>query len=242
MADGIYAAAAGMAAQQTRMDAIANDLANSDTPGYKSERVAFEDLVYGSEGGVPVGSGAAALTAGRTTTQGVLQDSSDPLSLAIDGPGFFQIRRPDGTVGLTRDGSFELDASGSLVTTQGDRLVPPITVPSGTQPSAVTIGTNGSVTVAGRIVGQINLVNVPAPGGLLAVGNSTYLATAASGAASPLAAGATKIQQKQLEASDVDPATAMTDLLDAQQSYTLASQAIQTQSQMLQIANNIVST
>jgi flagellar basal-body rod protein FlgG len=240
MADGIYAAAAGMAAQQTRMDAIANDLANADTPGYKSERVAFKDLVYGREGNVAVGSGAAAIDAGRSTTQGTVSDSTDPLDLAIDGPGFFQIRRPDGTVGLTRDGSFELDASGSLVTSQGERLVPPITVPKGTQPSDVSISQSGAVTVAGRIVGQITLANVPSPGGLLAVGNSTYVATTASGAASPLAGG--RIQQSATEASNVDAASAMTDLLDAQQTYSLSSRAIQTQDQMLQIANQITST
>jgi flagellar basal-body rod protein FlgG len=240
MADGIYAAAAGMAAQQTRMDAIANDLANADTPGYKSQRVAFEDLVYGREGNVPVGSGAAALDAGRTTAQGTLSDSTDPLSLAIDGPGFFQVRRADGTVGLTRDGSFQLDAGGGLVTSQGERLVPPVTVPKGTQPSDVTIASNGSVTVAGRIVGQIALANVPSPGGLLAVGNSTYVATTASGAATTLRSGT--IKQSAVEASNVNAADSMTDLLDAQQSYSLASRAIQTQDQMLQIANQITST
>jgi flagellar basal-body rod protein FlgG len=237
MADGIYAAAAGMAAQQTRIDAIANDLANADTPGYKSERVAFKDLVYGSENGVPVGSGAAALDAGRSMQQGVLNDASDPLSLAIDGPGFFQVRRADGSVGLTRDGSFELDAAGGLVTSQGERLVPPITVPAGTQPKDVSIAQNGAVSVAGRIVGQIALVTVPSPGGLLAVGNSTYLASTASGA--PIPATGSKIQQSELEASNVDAATAMTDLLDAQQGYSLASRAIQTQDQLLQIANDI---
>lgn len=240
MADGIYAAAAGMAAQQTRMDAIANDLANADTPGYKSERVAFEDLVYGREGNVAVGSGAAALDAGRSTAQGTVSDSSDPLSLAIDGPGFFQIRRPDGTVGLTRDGSFQLDASGSLVTSQGDRLVPPVTLPQGTQPADVSISQSGAVSVNGRIVGQIALANVPSPGGLLAVGDSTSVATAASGAATPLRNG--RIQQGAIEASNVDTAAAMTNLLDAQQTYSLSSRAIQAQDQMLQIANQITGT
>jgi flagellar basal-body rod protein FlgG len=243
MADGIYAAAAGMAAQQTRLDAIANDLANADTPGYKSERVAFQDLVYGQEGNVPVGSGAVALDAGRSTAQGVLNDSADPLSVAISGPGFFQIRRPDGSVGLTRDGAFQLDSAGSLVTSQGERLVPPITLPAGTQPSDVTIGKDGTVSLqaSNRIVGKIALVNVPAPGGLLAVGSSTYVATAASGAATPLAAGTTtKVEQNQLEASNVDQATAMTNLLDAQQGYSLASRVISTQDQLLQMANGMV--
>jgi flagellar basal-body rod protein FlgG len=237
MADGIYAAASGMVAQQTRIDAIANDLANADTPGYKSQRVAFKDLVYGSEGGVAVGSGAAAVDAGRSTVAGGLQASDNPLSAAITGPGFFQIRRADGTTGLTRDGDFQLDADGGLVTTTGERLVPPITVPKGVQPDQVSIAQDGTVTAGGRALGKIQVVNVAAPGALLAVGDSTYTATAASGAATPVA-GAT-IQQSQLEGSDVDVAESMTELLDAQQSYSLASRAIQTQDQLLQIANEI---
>jgi flagellar basal-body rod protein FlgG len=237
MADGIYAAAAGMAAQQTRIAAIANDLANADTPGYKSERVAFKDLVYGSEGGVAVGSGVAAVDAGRSSAEGGLQSTGNPLSVAIDGPGFFQIRRLDGSSGLTRDGSFELDSSGGLVTSNGERLVPPITVPRGVQPGSVSIAQDGTVTAGGRTLGKIQVVNVPAPGALLAVGNSTYQVTAASGNTTPLQGA--KVEQSMLEGSDVDTASAMTELLDAQQSYSLASRAIQTQDQLLQIANDI---
>jgi flagellar basal-body rod protein FlgG len=237
MADGIYAAAAGMVAQQTRIDAIANDLANADTPGYKSQRVAFKDLVYGSEGGVAVGSGAAAVDAGRSSAEGGLQSTGNPLSVAISGPGFFQIRRIDGTVGLTRDGDFQLDSSGGIVTTNGERLVPPITVPKGVQPGQVSIAQDGTVTAGGRTLGKIQVVNVPAPGQLLSVGNSTYTTTAASGNATPLAGA--KLEQSMLEGSDVDTASAMTELLDAQQSYSLASRAIQTQDQLLQIANDI---
>jgi flagellar basal-body rod protein FlgG len=237
MADGIYAAASGMVAQQTRIDAIANDLANADTPGYKSQRVAFKDLVYGSEGGVAVGSGAAAVDAGRSSAEGGLQSTGDPLNVAIAGPGFFQIRRIDGSTGLTRDGGFQLDASGGLVTTNGENLVPPITVPKGIQPDQVSIGQDGTVTAGGRTIGKIQVVNVPAPGALLAVGNSTYTVTPGSGNATPLQS--TKLESGMLEGSDVDTASAMTELLDAQQSYSLASRAIQTQDQLLQIANDI---
>jgi flagellar basal-body rod protein FlgG len=242
MADGIYAAAAGMAAQQTRLDAIASDLANSDTPGYKSERIGFKDLVYNSEDGVAVGAGAAAVDAGRSLAQGTLNaDASNPLSVALTGPGFIQIRRPDGTTGLTRDGDLQLDSAGSLVTTDGSQLVPPIKVPVGTQPKDITIAGNGTVNVGNRAVGKISIVNVPAPGGLLSVGSSTYLATTASGAPAPVTGTVTTLQQGQLEASDVDAAEAMTDMMDAQQSYSLASRAISMQDQMLQIANEIKS-
>jgi flagellar basal-body rod protein FlgG len=240
MADGIYAAAAGMAAQQTRLDAISNDLANSDTPGYRSERIGFEDLVYNSEGGVPVGSGASAVDAGQSTVQGALNpDSTNPLSIGLNGPGYIQIKRADGTNGLTRDGDLQLDAAGSLVTTNGETLVPPVKVPTGTQPQDVTIATNGAVSVAGRTIGQITIVNVPAPAGLLAVGASTFQASTASGGATP--ARGTTIEQGQLESSDVDSAEAMTDMMDAQQSYSLASKAISMQDQILQIANEIKS-
>jgi flagellar basal-body rod protein FlgG len=237
MADGIYAAASGMVAQQTRIDAIANDLANADTPGYKSQRVAFKDLVYGSEGGVAVGSGAAAVDAGRSSAEGGLQSTGNPLSIAITGPGFFQIRRVDGSTGLTRDGSFQLDAAGRLVTSSGQNLVPPITVPKGIQPDQVSIAQDGTVTAGGRAIGKVQVVNVPAPGALLAVGDSTYTVTAASGNATPLQGA--KLESGMLEGSDVDTASAMTELLDAQQSYSLASRAIQTQDQLLQIANDL---
>ncbi|MGH3050203.1 MAG: flagellar hook-basal body protein, partial [Gaiellaceae bacterium] len=139
--------------------------------------------------------------------------------------------------GLTRDGSFVLDAAGNLVTSAGERLVPPITVPKGTEPKDVSIAGNGTVSVAGRTIGQIQVVDVPSPSGLLAAGSSTYVATTASGA--PAAARGTTIKQGQLEASNVDTAQAMTDMLDAQQTYSFASRAISIQDQLLQIANQI---
>jgi flagellar basal-body rod protein FlgG len=237
MANGIYSAAAGMAAQQTRLDAIANDLANASTTAYKTERVGFRDLVYGVEQGVAVGSGSAAVDAGRSFASGTIVDSSDPLSLAIDGPGFFQVKRADGTSALTRAGTFALDADGSLVTTGGEQLVPPVKVPKGTDPKDVSIATDGTVTVAGKTVGSIKVVEVPAPNGLLSVGTSLFAATQASGA--PAAARGSVLHQGQLEASNVDVARAMTDLLDAQQTYSLSSRALQTQDQLLSMANEL---
>jgi flagellar basal-body rod protein FlgG len=237
MPNGIYSAAAGMAAQQTKLDAIANDLANASTTGYKSVRVGFKDLLYGAEQGVAVGSGAAAVDLGRSQAQGVMQPSDDPLSVAIDGAGFFQVKRADGSAALTRNGQFTLDANGSIVTSTGEQLDPPIKVPSGTQPSDVTIASDGTVTVKSQTIGQIKLVTVPAPDALQPVGSSMYVTTQASGSVVPAAAA--RLHQNQLEASNVDMASALTEMLAAQQSYNLASRAIQNQDEMMKVANEL---
>jgi flagellar basal-body rod protein FlgG len=237
MANGIYSAAAGMAAQQTRIDAVANDLANNSTTGYKAERVAFRDLVYTPEDGVPVGSGVAVVDAGRSFGNGTLGDSENPLALAIDGPGFFQVRRADGTAALTRAGDFDLDSAGSLVTSTGEQLVPPIRVPKGTDPGDVIVAGDGTVSIKNRKIGQIQLVDVASPDALVSAGSSMYVATKASGAA--VAAKGTTLRQGQLESSNVDVATSMTQLMDAQQTYSLSSRALQVQDQLMQIANEI---
>jgi flagellar basal-body rod protein FlgG len=226
-----------MAAQQTRIDAIANDLANTSTTGYKHERVGFRDLVYNEEQGMPVGSGVASVSVGQSFQQGSLVDSDNPLALAIQGPGFFQVKRADGTTALTRAGDLGLDANGSLVTATGEELVPPIKVPKGTQPGDISIGADGAVTVAGKSVGKIQLVDVPTPAGLQPVGNTEFVPTRASGAATP-ARGAT-LKQASLESSNVDVATAMTDLMDAQRNFDMASRVIRMQDQLMEIANGI---
>lgn len=231
---GIYSAAAGMAAQQTWLDTLANDLANVNTPGYKHERVAFRDLVYDSTG---AGAGAAATTLGASDAQGVLQQSDNPLALAVEGSGWFQVKLPDGTTALTRNGSFELDSNGQVVTNEGFRLEPPLTLPKGTSASDVTIASDGTVTATdGTKLGQVALVDVPAPDGLQPVGNGLFALTAASG--KPVAASG-QLHQHMLEASNVDVADAMTSLIQAQRAYQLESRAIQTQDQLLQIANQI---
>ena len=237
MANGIYAAAAGLAAQQDRIDALSNDLANVGTTGYKSERVGFRDLLYGTERGQPVGAGASTVDAGRSSTQGALVVSTNPLSLAIVGPGYIQVRRADGTTALTRDGDLQIDSAGSLVSSSGEQLVPPIKLPAKTAATDVAIGPDGTVSVAGKTVGKIAVVDVPAPSGLVALGSNDFAATTASGTTA--AATGSKLVQGQLEQSNVDVATAMTDLVDAQQAYSLLSHAISTQDQMLAMANGL---
>jgi flagellar basal-body rod protein FlgG len=240
--DGLMAAAAGMEAQQTQLDAVSNDLANVSTPGYQSEELGFHDLLYTTPGAgqgttQATGAGAAATVAGRNIQQGSLQQTGRPLDVAIDGEGYFEVRRPDGTIGLTRNGGLELSSSRQLITQTGMPLVPPITIPAGVRLDQVGITPTGTVQVQGKAIGTISLVDVPAPDGLLAAGDSTFTATAASGAIRPVSG--TTIQQGYLEQSNVDIATEMTEMIDAQRSYQMDSRAIQMQDQMMQIANQI---
>ena len=242
MLEGLYSAAAGLAAQQRRMDALANDVANVNTFGYKRVRVGFRDLIYqpagrGAAGDVMTGSGSAATFVGRGLAQGALRQTEEPLDVAIEGPGYFQVRRGDGTLALTRDGSFRLDEGGRLTTSRGEFVVPGITVPRGTDASQVGIAADGRVTVGGRQVGRIQVVDVRAPGNLTALGDNLFLPTAASGG--PIAAAGARLTQGALEASNVDLADAMVDMMDAQRGFELASKAIQMQDQMMGIANGV---
>jgi flagellar basal-body rod protein FlgG len=240
MLEGLYTAAAGMAAQQQRMDALSNDVANVNTAGYKRVRIGFRDLVYQADGpnGVRTGSGAAAVQLGRGYQQGSFQRTDEPLDVAISGEGYFQVRNANtGQLALTRNGSFQVNANGQLVTPEGDQLVPPIQLPRGVDPSTITIAQDGTVSSAGRALGQLRLVTVPAPTGLQANGNGYFSPTAASGGVQR-ATGAV-LQQGVLEASNVDLADAMVDMMDAQRSYSMASKAIHMQDQMMEIANGV---
>lgn len=242
MLDGLYAAAAGMQAQQTQLDAIANDLANESTPGYQAERVGFRDLLYTSGGAssgstVATGAGSAAAMIGRSQIQGSLQMTGQPLDVALQGPGYIEVRRPDGTIGLTRNGVLELDANRRLSTSTGMLLEPPITVPQGLSPSEVKIDPNGAVHAGTRTIGQISIVDVPAPDQLLADGNSIFSPTAASGAIRR--AAGTTLQQGAIEGSNVDANQAMATMIQTQNNYSMASKAIQYQDQMAQIANQV---
>jgi flagellar basal-body rod protein FlgG len=244
MLEGLYSAAAGMNAQQQRIDGVANDLANASTTGYKHVRVGFRDLLYSAQGGsagptVLAGAGSAAGFIGRSQEQGALQTTGQPLDLAIQGPGFFQVKRPDGSLALTRDGSLRLDALGRLTTQRGDILQPPITVPRGTTADQLSVGADGTVLVGtGRPLGRIELVNVPAPDGLQPLGGNLFAASTQSGAATA-AGNDTTLRQGVLEGSNVDVGDAMVDMIDAQRSFQLASKAIQMQDQMLEIANQV---
>lgn len=242
MLEGLYTAAAGMAAQQDRLDAVAGDLANVNTTGYKQTRLAFRDLVYsnGADGqpNVRLGAGAAATSIARASAQGALRDTGEPLDVALQGPGFIAVRTATGRPALTRDGELRLDDRGRLTTSTGELLDPPLAVPRGTQPRDVAIAPDGTVSVAGRRVGAIRIVTVAAPGGLAGADDNLFLPTAASGAV-VAAPRTTRLAQGALEASNVDLSDAMTTMLEAQRGYELASKAIEVSDQMLQIANQV---
>jgi flagellar basal-body rod protein FlgG len=234
VSEGLAAAASALSAQQTRLEALANDVANANTPGYAKERLAFRDLTYSAG----TGAGTAALDAGPSFQQGPVESSDNPLALAIQGPGFFQVRLGDGRLALTRGGDFRLDANRSVVLADGARLEPPITGPAGVDPGDVKISSDGTVSAAGKQLGKIVLADVPARASLMRLGDGLYLPTTASGR--PVAAAAsTTLQQGALEGSNVDPGDTMLEMLDAQRSYELASRAVKMQDDLMQIANEI---
>ncbi|HEY8584624.1 MAG TPA: flagellar hook-basal body complex protein [Capillimicrobium sp.] len=238
----MYTAAAGMAAQQQRLDALSNDVANVNTIGYKRLRVAFRDLVYtptgpGGQAGVMEGSGAAATLIGRGRTGAALKSTGEPLDVAIQGPGHLQVRRPDGTTALTRDGQLSIDSERRLCSA-GNPLQPPVRVPQGVSESDIKIAPDGQLSSSAGAFGRIELVAVASPDRLQAIGGNLFVTNADSGA--PGRAGAdTTLAQGVLETSDVDMGDAMADMMIAQRAYTLASRAISMQDQMAQIANGV---
>ena len=241
MLEGMYTAAAGMAAQQQRLDAVASDLANVNTSGYKKLRVAFRDLVYtptgpGAQPGVQEGAGAAATLVGRGHNQGAMQRTERPLDVAIAGPGFIRVVNAQGQQVLTRDGALQIDNQNRLTTTSGHQTG--VTVPAGTSPEQVEIAADGSVSVDGQARGRLDLVNVNAPGGLLAQGDNTFATTAESGAAAA-AGNATTVEQGALEASTVDIGEAFTEMIESQRAFELGSRAIKMQDELLGIANGV---
>ena len=241
MLTGLNAAAAGMAAHRQRMDAVANDLANTNTTGYKRVRVAFRDLVYqdaarGAQRGVQVGAGVAASDGGRTFEQGALRQTGRPLDVAIQGPGFLRVRLADGRQALTRDGNLQLDARGRLTTPFGGMIEPQITVPAGTASEAVRVAPDGTVSANGRALGRLQVVTVRAPQLMQAVGDNAFVPTAGSGAANAIPP---RLTPGSLEASNVDTAEAMVAIIEAQRAFELASKAITTADQMMGVANEV---
>jgi len=237
MLNGLYSAAAGMIAQQTRMDGLANDIANVNTIGYKQQRLGFRDLFYNTEQGMRIGAGAAVVDSGRDFASGAFQ-TGDTLSVAISGPGFLQVRTNDGRIALTRNGDIHLDSSGTFTLASGQRLVPTITLPKGTSPDDVSIAGDGTVTAKGATLGKITLVTVPGQARLQPIGDSLFLPTAASGAPRPVTGGS-RLEQGYLEASNVNLADAMVGVIDAQRSFQFDARVITTQDQLMEIANQI---
>ncbi|XAY03216.1 Flagellar basal-body rod protein FlgG [Paraconexibacter sp. AEG42_29] len=239
----MYSAAAGMAAQQQRMDAAANDLANVNTTGYKHVRVAFRDLAYAPAGfggtqDVLIGGGTAATSLGRSLDQGALKVTGQPLDVALRGAGFIAVRGADGQPALTRDGALRTDDQGRIVTGGGLLLDPPITVPAGSTTQDVHVAEDGTVNVGGTVIGALRLLTVPNPSALAGGPDNTFLATAASGAAGT-APRTTTVTQGALEGSNVDLGAAMVNMMEAQRGFELASKAITYQDQMAEIANGI---
>jgi flagellar basal-body rod protein FlgG len=235
----MYTAAAGMAAQQQRLSALSNDLANVNTTGYKRVRVAFRDLVYlpsgpGTADGVQEGAGSAARTVGRGAAQGAMLRTDRRLDMALNGPGFLRVRQEDGSQVLTRDGALRLDDQRRVVTQSGH--LTGVTIPEGVNEDELEIHQDGTITSAERRVGKLDLVNVRAVDGLMANGDNTFTITTASG---PASAGDVRVQGGMLEASNVDVADAMTEMMEAQRAFELASRAIRMQDQLLEIANGV---
>ena len=255
MIRSLWIAKTGMEAQQTQLDHISNNLANAATNGYKRSHAVFEDLMYqnlrqtgaaSSEQsqlptGLQVGLGTRAVASARDFSQGSLQQSSNPLDIAISGQGFLQVTLPDGTTGYTRDGTLKLDAQGQIVNNSGYTVQPGITIPANAQ--SVTINAQGTVSVAlpgqatPQALGQLQLASFVNPGGLEPRGQNLFTETASSGtpnAGAPGSAGLGTIQQNFLETSNVNMVEELVTMIQTQRSYELNSKAISTSDQMLQ--------
>ncbi len=255
MIRSLWIAKTGMEGQQTKLDTISNNLANVGTNGYKRSGVVFEDLMYQNlraagaatsdqsqlPTGLQVGLGVRVVANTRNFSQGSLQQSSNNLDIAIKGDGFFQVQMPDGSTGYTRDGAFQVDAGGQIVTNAGYVLQPGITVPPNI--TSLTIAPNGTVTAtlpgqtAAQSLGQIQLASFINPAGLEARGGNLYGETAASGNASTAAPGSTghgSLLQGYVEGSNVNVVEELVTMIATQRAYELNSKAIQTSDQMLQ--------
>jgi len=255
MMRSLYTAATGMDAQQTKLDIIANNLANASTTGFKKTRADFQDLLSetiraatpptAQGGGQPtalqVGLGVRTASTSRAFAQGDMVQTKNPLDLAITGSGFFRIQRANGDIAYTRDGSFRLDATGRVVNQQGEVLEPGITIPT----DATNITVNADGTVQANLPNRTDLANVGAiqtatfvnPGGLEAIGNNEFLATAASGDAivvKPGDQGTGGISQGSLESSNVSAVEEMINMITTQRNYELNSKIIESADEMLQ--------
>jgi flagellar basal-body rod protein FlgG len=255
--------ATGMAAQQMNIEVIANNIANLSTTGFKESRVEFQDLLYqnmrsvGSASsdtgtilpsGLQVGLGVRPAATYRINSQGSLSSTSNPLDLAINGQGYFQVQLPDGTTAYTRAGSMQLNATGQLVTADGYTVLPSVTVPS--TATSVTVNASGQILAAisgqtaQQTLGQLQLANFVNPVGLDAIGNNLLKETQASGSpttGNPQSTSLGSIVQGSLEQSNVDVVSEVTNLISAQRAYEMNSKVINTADQMLNTTNQMKS-
>ena len=254
MINSLWIAKTGMSAQQTQLDVISHNLANVSTTGFKRNSAVFEDLIYqnlrqaGAQTteenqlptGLHLGLGVRTVATSRNFTQGSLQQSSNSLDVAINGNGFFEVQLPDGTIGYTRDGSFQLDAQGRMVTSGGLPVANGITVPQGA--TSISISETGvvSATIAGnpqpQQLGQLAMSSFINAAGLQPVGQNMYKESAASGPpqqGQPGTNGLGVIKQGFLETSNVNVVEELVTMIQTQRAYEMNSKAIQTSDQML---------
>jgi len=255
----LWVAKTGLDAQQTRMNVISNNLANVNTTGFKRDRAVFEDLLYqnirqagGQTGadtqaatGFQLGTGVRVLATQKIVAQGNMQTTENSLDIAIAGDGYFQVAQPDGTIAYTRDGNFNLDNAGQIVTSSGQLLQPAITVPANA--SSVTIGQDGTVSVelqaggGAQVLGQLQMARFINAAGLQSMGQNLLKETPASGApqvGNPGADGMGVLMQGALEASNVNVVEEMVSMIETQRAYEINSKAISTVDGMLQYLNN----
>ncbi len=255
----LWIAKTGLDAQQTRMAVISNNLANVNTGGFKKGRAVFEDLVYQNvrqaggrqaqdaemPSGLYLGTGSRVVATERIFTQGNLQQTDNAFDIAIMGRGFFQVQMPDGTLSYTRDGAFQVNSDGQLVTSSGYLVQPNINIPQGAQ--SVTIGRDGTVGVSiqGQVepiqVGLLQLADFINPAGLEPRGENLFIETGASGPPLQGNAGANGLgvlAQGALESSNVNVVEELVNMIETQRAYEMSSKAISSSDEMLRYINN----
>jgi flagellar basal-body rod protein FlgG len=261
MHPALWVSKTGLSAQDTNMSTISNNLANVNTTGFKRDRAVFQDLLYqvnrqpGGQStentqlpsGLQLGTGVRVVGTAKQFTQGNLQVTEQPLDMAVNGRGFFQIEMPDGQIAYTRDGQFQLNSDGDVVTPDGFPLEPNINVPENA--TNVTIGKDGTVTAvtddqaAPINLGQVTLVDFINPQGLQAIGNNLFKETAASGdpaEGEPGLAGLGSVEQGTIESSNVEVVEELVNMITTQRAYEMNSKVVSSTDQMLQfITNNI---
>lgn len=259
MGTALWVAKTGLEAQQMRMNAISNNLANASTTGFKRDRAVFADLIYqnivqvGAQSsedtlnpsGLNLGTGVRTVATEKLFTQGNIIQTGNPLDIAIQGRGLIQVTLPDGTQAYTRDGTLQMDETGQLVTSMGYPIEPSITIPDNTL--SVSISSDGVVSVlepgspAPSEVGNIQLADFINPTGLQPIGNNLFLESAASGSpqtGTPGLDGLGTLVQSSLEGSNVNTVEELVNMIEAQRAYEMNSKAISTVDQMLQYATN----
>jgi len=254
MIRSLWIAKTGLDAQQTNLDVISNNLANVSTNGYKRARAVFEDLLYQTirqpgaassqqttiPSGLMIGTGVRPISTERIFTQGSLQRTENPLDLAINGQGFFQIQMPDGTLAYSRDGAFQRDSTGQMVTSSGYPLSPAITIPGDAISITVTRDGIVEVTQSGTAtptqVGNIQLASFVNPGGLQSMGENLFIETGSSGTPTPNTPGTNGtglLNQGYVETSNVNVAEELVTMIQTQRAYEMNSKAVTTSDQML---------